>query len=135
MSVPLIFSAVKVGGNLFVDGGAIFNYPLLAFGTEGIHNTLGLAFAGSSSVSAGDEEDTRFDFDQPGEYIRRMMTILERVQAPLLALYGDLREKTILIDTGNISSLQFKLSKDEQEFLIQNGRKAVQEYFQKERVS
>jgi hypothetical protein len=61
-----------------------------------------------------------------------MLTVMERIQAPLLALYGDLRENTILIDTGYINSLDFKLSKEDQVFLIQNGRKAVQDYFQKE---
>jgi hypothetical protein len=58
--------------------------------------------------------------------------VLERIQAPLLALYGDLREQTILIDTADISSLQFKLSKDDQELLIENGRQAVRDYFEKD---
>lgn len=56
------------------------------------------------------------------------MTVLERIQAPL-ALYGDLREQTILIDTGDISSLQFKLSKEDQALLIENGRQAMRDYF------
>jgi len=130
MSVPLFFTAVEIDDHLFVDGGAIFDYPLLAFGDVGISKTLGLAFAGSSSAAAGNQDETSFGFHQPGEYIHRMMTVLERIQAPLLALYGDLREQTILIDTGNISSLQFKLSKEDQALLIENGRKAVQEQFQ-----
>ena len=135
MSVPLFFTAVEIDDHLFVDGGATFDYPLLAFGDVGISTTLGLAFAGSSSAAAGDQDETSFGFHQPGEYIHRMMTVLERIQAPLLALYGDLREQTILIDTGDISSLQFKLSKADQELLIQNGRQAVQDYFQQEQDS
>jgi NTE family protein len=131
MSVPLFFSAVDIGEHLFVDGGAIFDYPLLAFGSEGIKKTLGLAFAGSSSAAAGDEVDIEFGFNQPAQFIHRMITVVERIQAPLLSLYGDLRDQTILIDTGEISSLQFKLSKADQEFLIENGRKAVRAYFQK----
>jgi NTE family protein len=134
MSVPLFFAAVEVGDHLFVDGGAIFDYPLLAFGDTDIKKTLGLAFAGSSSAAAGDQDETSFSYHQPGEYIHRLLTVMERVQAPLLALYGDLRENTILIDTGDISSLQFKLSKDDQDFLIQSGRKAVKDYIQKEQV-
>jgi NTE family protein len=132
MSVPLFFTAVEIDDHLFVDGGATFDYPLLAFGDEGISFTLGLAFAGSSSAAVGDQGDTSFGFHQPGEYIHRMLTVLERIQAPLLALYGDLREQTILIDTADISSLQFKLSKDDQELLIENGRRAVRDYFEKD---
>lgn len=132
MSVPLFFTAVEIDDHLFVDGGATFDYPLLAFGDVGISNTLGLAFAGSSSATAGDQEASIFGFNQPGEYIHRMLTVLERIQAPLLALYGDLREQTILIDTGDISSLQFKLSKEDQALLIENGRQAVRDYFEKD---
>ena len=131
MSVPLFFTAVEIDDHLFVDGGATFDYPLLAFGDVGISNTLGLAFAGSSSAAVGDQDEISFGYHQPGEYIHRMMTVLERIQAPLLALYGDLREQTILIDTGDISSLQFKLSKENQALLIENGRRAVRAYFEK----
>jgi NTE family protein len=132
MSVPLFFTAVEIDDHLFVDGGATFDYPLLAFGNVGISNTIGLAFAGSSSAAAGDQDETSFGYHQPGEYIHRMLTVLERIQAPLLALYGGLRDQTILIDTGDISSLQFKLSKDDQALLIENGRQAVRDYFEKD---
>lgn len=57
MSVPLFFTAVEVGDHLFVDGGAILDYPIMAFGDAGIQNTHGLAFAGSSSAAAGDQDD------------------------------------------------------------------------------
>ena len=58
-----------------------------------------------------------------------MLTVLVRIQASLTALYGDLREQINLIDTGKINSLQFKLSKEDQELLVQNERKAVEEFF------
>ncbi|MFN2194706.1 MAG: patatin-like phospholipase family protein, partial [Anaerolineales bacterium] len=132
MSVPLFFTAVKVNDHLFVDGGTIYDYPLLSFGKESITSTLGLAFSGSSSVAGGTEGNMEFDYDNPMEYVRRLVTVLERAQAPLLALYATLRENTILIDTGDVSSLDFKVSEKTKNFLMENGRKAVRAHFQQE---
>lgn len=130
MSVPLIFTAVEIDGQLFVDGGTVFDYPMLGFGKDGIPKTLGLAFSGSSSVAAGDEVDIEFGYHQPMEYFHRLITVMERIQAPLLALYGSLKENTILIDTGDVSSLHFEVSDEKKNFLIESGRKAIQEHFQ-----
>lgn len=130
MCVPMFFIAVEIGGQLFVYGGTVIDYPLMGFGKDEILNTLTLAFASSSSVAAGDNEDTGFGYHQPTHYVRRLMTVLERGQIPLLELYGTLKENTILIDTGDISSLHFMLSKEDQQFLIESGRKAVREHFQ-----
>lgn len=129
MSVPLFFTAVEIGEHIFVDGGAVFDYPLLAFGKDGISKTLGLAFASSSSAATGDVEDLEFGFNQPSQYIRRLTTVIERIQSPLLALYGGLKEDTILINTGDVGSLHFKLSEEEKKMLIENGRQAVREHF------
>ena len=63
MSVPLYFTAVE----LFVDGGTVFDYPLMGFGKVEIMDTLGLAFASSSAAAAGDEGDTGFGYNQPAQ--------------------------------------------------------------------
>lgn len=47
MSVPPFFTAVEINGQIFVNGGAVLDYPLQAFGKDGISNTLSLAFSGS----------------------------------------------------------------------------------------
>lgn len=130
MAVPFLFTAVEINGHLFVDGGTIYDYPLMSFGKDGVSKTLGLAFSGSSSSAVREEENTEFGFHQPMEYIHRLVAVMERTQAPLLALYGTLRENTILIDVGDVSSLKFHVSEKNKKFLIESGRKAVQEHFQ-----
>jgi NTE family protein len=134
MSVPLFFTAPEIDGHLYIDGGTVFDYPITGFGAGEILHTLGLAFSGSASVAAGDDEDTEFGYSQPAQYIRRLATVIERIQAPVLALHGELKENTILIDTGKINSLNFRLSEQDKNFLIESGRRAVQEFFQAERV-
>jgi len=129
ISVPLFFTATEIAGQIFVDGGTVFDFPLVGFGKDEIDSTLGLAFAQSSVVATEDQEDGEFGFRQPLQYIKRLATVLQRVQSPVFALHEELQQNTILIDTAGVSSLNFKLTQEEKERLIANGRQAVREHF------
>ena len=65
ISVPLFFTATDIDGQIFVDGGTIFDFPLVGFGQDEIGHTLGLAFAQSSVVAREDQDDGSFGFRQP----------------------------------------------------------------------
>ena len=130
MAVPLFFTAVNINGQVFVDGGTVFDYPLAGFAQEEIGNTLGLAFAQSSVVATEDQDDLVFGYDQPLQYIQRLVNVLQRVQSPVFALHDFLQESTILIETGGVNSLNFKLSKEQKYQLVENGRLAVRQYFE-----
>jgi len=129
MSVPLIFTATEINGQIFVDGGAVLDFPLLGFDKSEIDDTLGLAFAQSSVVATEDQEDIKFGFNQPLEYFNRLVTVLLRMQSPVFALHDELQQNTILIDTAGVNSFNFKLTPEELEQLIGNGRQAVREHF------
>ena len=129
MSVPLIFTATEINGQIFVDGGAVLDFPLLGFDKSEIDDTLGLAFAQSSVVATEDQEDIKFGFNQPLEYFNRLVTVLLRMQSPVFALHDELQQNTILIDTAGVNSFNFKLTPEELELLIGNGRQAVREHF------
>ena len=129
ISVPLFFTAVEINGQIFVDGGTVFDFPLAGYGTSEIDCTLGLAFAQSSVVATEDQEDRDFGFRQPLQYIKRLAAVIQRVQSPVFALHEELQQNTILIDTAGVSSLNFKLTQEEKERLIANGRRAVREHF------
>lgn len=130
MAVPLFFTAVEIAGQIFVDGGTVFDYPLAGFGQGEIGNTLGLAFAQSSVVATQDQEDRNFGYHQPLQYIQRLVNVLQRVQSPVFALHDELQENTILIDTDEVNSLNFKLTQEEKERLVFNGKQAVRQYFE-----
>jgi NTE family protein len=130
MAVPLFFTAVEIDRQIFVDGGTVFDYPMVGFGQREIECTLGLAFAQSSVVATEDQEDRDFSYRQPLQYIQRLVSVLQRVQSPVFALHNELQENTILIDTGGVNSLNFKLTKEEKRQLVENGRKAVRKYFE-----
>jgi len=130
ISVPLLFTATEINGQIFVDGGTVFDFPLVGFDRSEIDSTLGLAFAQSSVVAREDREDREFGFRQPLQYVKRLATVLQRVQSPVFALHEDLQQNTILIDTAGVSPFNFKLTQKEREQLIANGRQAVREHFQ-----
>ena len=130
MAVPLFFTAVEIEGQIFVDGGTVFDYPLAGFGQNEIGNTLGLAFAQSSVVATENLEDLEFGYRQPLQYIQRLVNVLQRVQSPIFALHDELQENTILIDTAGVNSLNFKVTKEDKERLAESGRQAVKKYFE-----
>ena len=129
ISVPLFFTATEIDGQIFVDGGTVFDFPLVGYNKNEIDYTLGLAFAQSSVVATEDQEDGDFSYRQPLQYIKRLATVLQRVQSPIFALHEELQQNTILIDTAGVSSLNFKLTQEEKERLIANGCQAVREHF------
>jgi NTE family protein len=131
ISVPLFFTATEINDQIFVDGGTVFDFPLVGYDRSEIDYTLGLAFAQSSVVATVDQNDREFGFSQPLQYIKRLATVLQRVQSPVFTLHEELQQNTILIDTAGVSSLNFKLTQEERERLIANGRQAVWEHFQR----
>jgi NTE family protein len=129
MSVPLFFTATEIDRQIYVDGGTLFDFPLTGYDKSEFDHTLGLAFAQSAVVATEDQKDKDFGFRQPLQYVKRLATVLQRVQSPVFALHEDLQHNTILIDTAGVSSLNFKLTQAEKERLIANGRQAVREHF------
>lgn len=129
MAIPLFFTAVDINGQIFVDGGTVFNYPMVGFDKDELGKTLGLAFSQSSVVATEDEDDKGFGFRQPLQYILRLLSVVQRVQSPVFALHDELQKNTILIDTSGVSSLDFKLSDEQKKELVDRGRRAVRKYF------
>lgn len=135
MSIPLFFEAVQIDGNIFIDGGAVFDYPIMGFGDEGLDQTLGIAFARSLVTPAEQASDQEFDFNKPLQYFQRVVEALKTVQSPNFILNNKLRQQTILIDTGEINSFKFDVSQEEKDFLVQRGREAVRAYYRAEVVT
>ena len=52
ISMPFFFTATEINQEIYVDGGAVFDYPLMGFGKDEIEQSLGLAFAQSAAVSS-----------------------------------------------------------------------------------
>ncbi len=125
MSIPLLFDAVKIDGQILVDGGVVLNYPI--FGLGKLEETLGLAFGGADT---GDENsDNTFGYDTPLEYVQRLFGALIGGQSAKWLLNETVQNHTILINTGAISLTNFNLSQDDKNFLLKQGRLAARHFF------
>jgi NTE family protein len=128
MSIPGIFAPVEIDGDLYIDGGTLDNYPIRAFhyqtdaGDVINPRTLGLML-----VSTAEIVKPRANVDTLLQYA---IAILDCVWTQPQKLYLDEQDwrRTIKIPTGELSSINFSLTRDEAKTLIAAGKKATSDY-------
>lgn len=147
-SIPYIFAPVELSGEIFVDGGWLNNYPISIFDTDnGCQNpeeTLGfmlvdraeiLAMANGSDDRFYDKANSDFKVGAASNtnnyniltYSFALFETMFRSSQETFIERDDLR-RTILIDTGNVSSLNFNISSDKREELYRRGYETTKEY-------
>lgn len=132
MSIPLFFDAFKFSNNnpnnhIYVDGGAVFNYPISCF-DNGYENTetLGL-FVGDLS---GKSPDNNLDFGHFIQYTKALVSSLLNAQNINIALDKEDLSRTIIINSCNVSATNFSLTTEDKMKLFEAGRRAVIDYFE-----
>lgn len=130
MSIPLFFEAVKVNEKLrdktnnyiYADGGIMRNYPINIFDKSGINNeTLGMQFKNKTKYS-----ETKNVVD----YISNLFNALLKVQEDMYNHDLPNQRRTININTGGISALDFNISGSDYKFLYNQGYEATLDYFE-----
>lgn len=133
MSVPLFFEAIKIGSqskndtnqHIFVDGGLMRNYPINIFDHDGINNeTLGIQLNNKIKY-----KETANIID----YICNLFNSLLKIQEDLYNNDWINKQRSITINTGGISSLDFNIDETDYNFLYNQGYKAASDYFNKQR--
>ncbi|MBL4938280.1 patatin-like phospholipase family protein [Clostridium sp. YIM B02515] len=132
MSVPLFFEANKVKSyevnrdsltHIFSDGGVMRNYPINIFDLEGANQeTLGARF----------KYDIEFtEINNIIEYISNFYMALAKVQQDIYRNSPKDIERSIQIDTKDISVLDFNISTNDStyKFLYKQGYEAAKAYF------
>ncbi len=133
MSVPLFFEAVKESNTflekmqnkpkIYSDGGVMYNYPITLFDDdEPSFQTIGALFNRNSPPS---------EIDNLLEFIMNLLSCLNSVQYQLIYSEPENIERSIQINTGDISSLDFnvKVGDATYKFLYEQGYKATADYF------
>ena len=128
MSIPLLFDAVNIDGQILVDGGVVLNYPI--FGLGRLEETLGLAFGGVDAGGANDDS-AEFGYNTPLEFVQRLFGALISGQSAKWLLNETVQRHTILINTGAVSLTNFNLTQDDKHFLLEQGRLAAQRFFER----
>jgi predicted acylesterase/phospholipase RssA len=123
MAIPLYFRPVIIGGLHYIDGGVTNNYPIGALSPTEQRYALGFVFLKNRPLF----HDADADRNHFGAYVQQLIRIMgmDRYRAQLKLF----EKRTVLIDTGATSVLEFSLTDDSKKILIAAGRAAVAKFY------
>ncbi|MGK3986061.1 patatin-like phospholipase family protein [Sorangium sp. So ce136] len=145
MSIPLFFEAYPFRGDLYVDGGVSWNYPIDLF--DGTHRRpvlglLGKAIGinpGTLGFSLGTKEQiesARHDWrplparvDSLESYVKALTSFVLDTST-LLHLDNAAIQRTVFIDNANIPTTDFEIAPAQMDVLIENGAAATRRWFE-----
>jgi predicted acylesterase/phospholipase RssA len=126
-SIPLFFEPVESGNNLYVDGGMLSNLPSFVFADRQDSAALGgriLAFRLVENRSSGLERNL-------GALASRLIdTSISGATDIQHAMQSNV--SIVPVATGDVSSLNFDISKGEVETLLESGRSAMVDFIRDE---
>ncbi|MFA5407362.1 MAG: patatin-like phospholipase family protein [Bacilli bacterium] len=122
MSVPLFFESIEMDKNIFIDGGVMRNYPINIFDYEGInYQTLGIQFINKIKYSG---------INNIIDYTNNLFNTLLKVQEDIYNNDYINQSRSITINTGGISALDFNITASDYQFLYKQGYDATADYFE-----
>ncbi|MCX8130501.1 MAG: patatin-like phospholipase family protein [Clostridia bacterium] len=126
MAIPFFFYPMTYNGDLFVDGGTMYNYPIEIF--DSITNpecTLGFILSTASSVLWPE----RSADNNLAQHIGRVLGAFMNVSYEYCFREGN-ASRTVFIDPADVSAINFNLTPEQIKALKENGRKAAITFFQ-----
>jgi len=125
MSIPLFFDAWKFpdekpDNHIYVDGGVLYNYPITAF--DDIDKTLGFFI----DIN---EEDDGLDFNDVSSYLKHLFRTVLNAQDVDFFKTMEKDKTTVIIKNKGIAITNFSLTKEQQDTLYKEGKRATKEYF------
>ncbi|HVR44443.1 MAG TPA: patatin-like phospholipase family protein [Thermoanaerobaculia bacterium] len=122
MSIPFYFAAPKIGGDTFVDGGVLNNYPIGLFSPGGppTASTLGF-FLGSLHKG---REITGLEV-----FTEEVFGSLVAVQVDQVCRSPEVIRRTVFIDPLGIRTTDFSLTQAQKCALIRSGAAGMESYF------
>jgi NTE family protein len=125
MAVPFYYTPVMIGGELYVDAGVVNNYPIDLLSPAEQQSALGFLFRlDDRPFVLGDD----YSILAYGHKLIKIMT-MDRYRAQLRH-FGD---RTILINSGSIQFLDFGMTADVKERLIELGAGAARAFLSRKR--
>lgn len=127
INMPWYYSPIQSDNHYFIDGGLLNNYPIKHLYKYLPKNQV----IGSCLVSSSQLENQLKPINTiPKNFIDYSERILEILLNKAMSVHVPEKEwqRTIAIDTMNISSTDFDIKMDQKNFLIQQGIKAFNDY-------
>lgn len=127
MAIPFFFYPMTYNGDLIVDGGTMYNYPVEMFDSETKpESTLGFILSTASSVLWPE----RSDDNDLMQHIGRVIGAIMNVSYEYCFREGN-ASRTVFVDPAGVSSINFNLTTEQIKALKDNGAKAATAFFQK----
>lgn len=116
-SIPIVYNKVNYNNKIYVDGGLIDNLPIDIFKDDILHT---LAFYITTNT------ENSIDIDSIDNYMLSiLLTLNQKIDFNTMEKYKD---NIVVIET-DISPINFKLSIDKKNDIIDIGYKSIQKYF------
>lgn len=130
MAIPLVFTGVKKGKTLLVDGGVYSNYPLNLFDKKTKNKkTLGFRVDSKNEIMLYREKIPKIPTQVTNLKTYAQVLIGGLIDAANSShLSGDDWNRTVFIDSLGIGATQFSLSKEQQQALVDSGKQGMQRY-------
>jgi NTE family protein len=131
MSIPLFFEAWQFSNaipdnHLYVDGGAICNFPITAFDKDGILNNETLGFY--LKAISGSNVSSNLQSNQLPLFIKDYFETITNAQTAAFENNAAEKKRTVLIDDFGISATNFDLSNMQKQRLYNSGKMATLNY-------
>lgn len=120
MSIPYIFTPQKIDGNIVLDGGMKNNFPVDLIINKGCNSFIGLYLG-----------DKIYRYKKSSVFSDIFKIWTESSDPEVLRKYSD---QIVIIDPKPISTLKFKLSNIEKEFLLESGRLSALDFLDKKEL-
>lgn len=126
MAIPFFFYPMAYNGDLFVDGGTMYNYPVEIFDSVTKPEcTLGFILSTASSVLW----PKRSDDNNLIQHIGRVLGAIMNVSYEYCFREGN-ASRTVFVDPAGVSAINFNLTPEQIKALKENGTKATTAFFQ-----
>jgi NTE family protein len=149
MSIPLFFEAVRFEGDLYVDGGVSWNYPIDLFdgarrqavigdpgGVGGVQpSTLGFSLGTQAQIASAQHawQPLPIAVDDMASYTHALCSFM-LTTSTLLHLDAAAIPRTVFIDDANVPTTNFAITPAQMNALIENGASATQAWLAKQRA-
>lgn len=125
IGIPLVFSAIRYNGEIYVDGGVINSYPIKQI--ESLDNVLGLKLVVKGEIESEMDEQIETIYNYLYHVIH--CYILQKERSSTLS--HEYSEHTVFIDSNHIThTINFSLNNDDKTKLIECGYNATKDYFE-----
>ncbi len=123
MSIPFFFAAVRAGDRVFVDGGAVWNYPIEMFDdVEPDWSTLGFRLANPGPPAPAAKVDDLLAF------AKHLYESVLSVQDDYYRRSVDDLRRTVVIDDLGLLATDFAITTAQKEALLADGASATKAY-------